>query len=216
MKTINQHLKCFNGIIIIFLLILTVFSCAKEPVADIKEASNALDSAITMEANRYAPEQFKTAEATLESAMREIDNQKRALFFRRSYENAQKMLLSSIESANAARELVIINKPKIQEEAKKFLSDAKSIIEVAHNNCDPIVFVYALMYGYYSSDYTKKESVIEQKRMRLRSLSDTLTQASIAFDKEDYLTARDKASIVLQEAKTISDEVLKLKAEVIR
>jgi hypothetical protein len=69
-------------------LFLTLASCQKPPVADLKGATAAVEKARHAEAARYAPEELKQAEETLRRARRSEIMETARLPFRRDYREA--------------------------------------------------------------------------------------------------------------------------------
>lgn len=177
------------------LLLVALVGCAKAPQEAIDAAKAALEAAKSMEADRYAAEQFTAAQDTLDAALAEIDKQNGKFALTRSYGSAAKLLASATTTANAAKDAAVANKAKMQAEAQQLLADAQAAITAGK----------ALLKK--APRGKESRAAIEAMQTDMTSIETMLSEANTAMSNGDYLTARDKASASLSKANAIADEV---------
>ena len=105
-----------------------IAGCAKPPQQEITNAQNAIESAKAAKAPIFADEQFKAAQAMVDSALADIRAQNTKSPFSHDYTKAKTMLLKATAAAEAAIAAVAANKAKISGEAKALLDKIKPII----------------------------------------------------------------------------------------
>lgn len=116
-----------------FLIVATVFvaalmsSCGKVPQADIDALNAAIDSAKTVQADVYLPDEFTAINDSLNVLMQNVEAQKSKLF-----KNYKDVKVKATELTTVAGELAgkaVVKKEEVKAEAEKALTDVKALVE---------------------------------------------------------------------------------------
>jgi hypothetical protein len=184
---------------LIVTLALVSFSCAQAPNDQIAAAKAAVEAARAFEP--YAPDAFKQAEDTLNTAMAEVEAQGGKFGFMRSYDQS-KNLLSTAESAaakakaegEARREAVKLEAQTLIQEAQGSLSAAQTALATAPRG-------------------KGTEADLAAMKADLEAMSTTVAEAETALAGGDFLGARAKAESVKTGAAQIAADIEQAKAK---
>lgn len=177
------------------LMLLALVGCSKAPEAEMTAASASFDAARAAEAEAYAPESFRTAQDTLNAAQAAKTEQdgKFALF--RSYGKSKEMFVRAQALAEKASTDAASEKERVKAEVMVLMADAKAAIDSA---------AAAVAKAPKGKD-TKAE--IELIKGSLDALTPAYTDAEMEFNNGKYLTAKTKFEGVMNQAKSIQDEI---------
>jgi hypothetical protein len=106
-----------------------IVGCAKPPQQELSNAQNAIEAAKAAKAPMFAEDQFKTAQALVDSGIADMRAQNTKSPFSQKYENSKKLLLQSAATSEAAIAAVATNKAKIFDEAKALFDKTKAMID---------------------------------------------------------------------------------------
>ncbi|MFH1754792.1 MAG: hypothetical protein ABIA59_03730 [Candidatus Latescibacterota bacterium] len=176
------------------LFTLTV-GCAKAPEDQVTTTRSALDSAMTAEAEKYAPEKFQAAKDSLEVAMAEIEKQNSKFSLMRKYGKSEQQLQSAESIARSAAQAAAANKAQIKLEAEDMMSqlqtaitESKALIEKAPRGKEGV-------------------AAIESIKSDVAAIEMTLTDISTALGNEDFIGAREMARAGLEKIQAINGEL---------
>lgn len=110
------------------LLVVLFTGCAQVPQEKLDEAQAALLRADEAEADLYVAEQFRAAQDSFAAAQVEIEVQSGKSAFSRDYSDAEALLQSTIDAAQAAIEGVEVGKEAVRLEAEGLLAEAQAAV----------------------------------------------------------------------------------------
>ena len=96
--------------VVVTIAALVAGACAKAPTQELEAAQVALAEAEAAGAADYAPEQWQTAQTTLNAAQAKIEEQNGKLGMMRSYDDAKTLLAQASTEAAAARDAAATGK----------------------------------------------------------------------------------------------------------
>ena len=170
--------------------------CAQPPQQEITNARNAIESAQAAKAPIFADEQFRSAQASVDSALADIRAQNTKSPFSHDYTKAKKMLLEATASAEAAIAAVPRNKAKIYEEAKALFEKIKPIIIESDKLLE------------YPIQRKNKEAVAF--RMKLNAAAASLPEDISKVSDEALLMTRNALRMTLMSVESVKTSVDKL------
>jgi hypothetical protein len=116
-----------------------IIGCARPPQQEITNVNNAIESAKAAKAPIFAEEQFRFAQAMVDSALADIRAQNSKSPFSHNYEKSKKMLLDATAAAEAAIAAVPANKAKIYNEAKALFDKTKATIDKSNKSLEELI-----------------------------------------------------------------------------
>jgi hypothetical protein len=173
-----------------------IVGCAKIPQQEINNAQNALESAKTAKAPMFAEEQFKTAQALVDSALADIRAQNTKSPFSHNYDKAKKMLLQSAATSEAAIAAVPPNKAKVFEEAKALFDKTKAMIDESNK--------------WIEEPLQKKNKVAIVLKMKLTAAAASLPEDITKVPDESLLMMRSGLRVTMTALESIKASVEKL------
>lgn len=181
-------------VVLAALLVLSA-GCSKAPEEQVATTKSAIDSAMVVEAEKYAPEQYKAAKDSLEAALAEIQSQNSKFALTRKYSRSEQQLQYAQSLARSAADAAVAGKEKIKSEANDMLAqlqaaidESKALIEKAPRG-------------------KEGAAAIESIKTDVAAVEMTLTEISTALGNEDFIGAREMASASLQKIQAINDEL---------
>ena len=177
------------------IIMIGLASCAQAPERELTEATQVLEQARAVEADRYASETFQEAADTLARAQAEIETQAEKSILSRSYGEAANLL----ESAKLAGSRAVYEAKSGKEQARQ---DAEAAIEDAQT---ALKSSQASLAKARPSNETRDD--LESMKADLEALQTVLAEAEMELEAGNYIEARDKAEMVLAEAMIIGQDV---------
>jgi hypothetical protein len=172
----------------IVLASVLAWGCARAPHDEVDRARSALDAATLAESEAYAPESFAAASKALSEALAEVDRQKRAPFFSRSFRRAKELLSRATDAAHETMAQAEKKREEARLESQELIRDAKLAVTSARKLAE-----------HGRGPRTAKEDW----KTGIESAFASLFQAESAFEAEQYLEAHRRA----EDAKAEADEV---------
>jgi hypothetical protein len=184
----------------VFALLIMV-SCGKSPDEEMQKANTAIEATRTAEAEDYAPDTYQMAMDTLNAAMaaKEEADGKFALF--RSYGKAKELFVRAEALANQAATEAAAEKERVKGEVTNLLTQAKAVLDSA----DMAVKKAPRGKG------TKAD--IELIKNDLAAATSSYEEAKSDFDSGKYAVAKTKLEVVIQKARSVSEEIAKAAAK---
>jgi hypothetical protein len=96
----------------LFLIVTT--GCAKAPEQKLKMAKSACSSAMAVEADQYASDEYEEADQLLNEAIKEMKQENKIFFLFRNYKDVEKKLDEVVVLANNAKESAKLEKERIE------------------------------------------------------------------------------------------------------
>lgn len=168
-------------------------ACAKQPTEDISAAKTAVDAVIAEGGEKYAPEDVKKINDTLTAAMDEIKVQDDKMM--KNYAKAKELLAQAKADAESLKVNLPMKKEESknnamasQEAAKTALADAKAMLAKAPKG-------------------KGSRADIEAMRADLKGLEESLAGVQTAIDSEDYASANQTATSIVDKANEVSAQI---------
>lgn len=186
--------KLFFAVLTLGVVLLVAAGCQKAPQAQLDLAKAVLDSARTVQADRYLAAEFNAIQDTLNAAVATIEEMKSVSALKRNYKGA----IAQLESVKTNAESLIANVAAKKEEVKKeaeglvgelttLVSEAKDLLAKAPKG-------------------KEGKAALEAIQQDITVIENTLAEAPGIVAKGDFLTAKDKLAAA-------KEKVLSIKAE---
>jgi hypothetical protein len=187
--------KVFFYVLALGVMILVASGCQKVPQAQLDLAKAALDSAKTVQADRYLPAEFNSIQDTFNLAVTTIETMKSQSFWKRNYKEAA----AQLDRVKANADVVITNTAAKKEEVKKAAQAA--IVEVNALVAENKELIKKAPKG------KEGKAALEAIQADLTTIESTVTEATGIITQGDYLTANDKLSAAKEKALSIKAEL---------
>jgi hypothetical protein len=182
-------------ILISALVLLSLSSCSKPPVAEMQNAQQAITAAKTAQAEQYAPEAYRAAMDSLNAAMAAKQQQDSKFALIRSYGKANEMFVRAEAAAKQAEAQAATQKEQVKNETAQLIQQAKSEIDAAT--------------AAISKAPRGKGSKVDLAMMQndLNAATASLADAQNDFDAENYLVAKSKVTAVIAKVQMVNQEL---------
>ena len=170
--------------------IMVISACSRVPDKEIKNASAAIDSAMTIKANYYAPKEFEKAKDALKKA--------EDLRSKRQYSKAKNFALLAKKMADTS--MVVSKRKKIITEIE--IEQLISYLQHKINLLEKVISK-AESFGVPSNE-------IENAKAELTELDRTLFMMILKNDEEDYETIRHEGQYAIEKASLTTYQLIKL------
>lgn len=170
--------------------IMVISACSKAPEKEIKQASAAIDSAMTIKANYYAPKEFQKAKEAFKIAQE--------LISKRQYGKAKNFAILAKKMADTS--MVVSKRKKIITEIE--IEQLISYLQHKINLLEKVISK-AESFGVPSSE-------IENAKQQLSELDRTLFTMIMKNDEEDYETIRHEGQYAIEKASLATYQLIKL------
>jgi hypothetical protein len=177
----------FHVFAVILIIIALIVGCAKPPEQEMASAKAAVDSAKSVEADRYAPDLFGQAKTKLNAGLAEVD--------KKNYDEARTLLVDAKATAKSAADAVPGKKEEIKSQTLSLLEQVPAAVEQAQKawkkaprgkgTREPLQMI--------KEEITAQEGAVEQVNQSLES--------------GDVLTAQQKAQAILDKLASITREL---------
>jgi len=179
------------SMVTIFLLV----GCAKQPTEEISAAKASVDAVVAEGAQKFAAEDAKKLNDSMQAAQDEIKVQDGKTF--KNYAKAKELLVKVKADAEtlkaglaAKKEEAKKNAAAAQEAAKASVAEAKALLAKAPKG-------------------KGSKADIEALKADLKGIEDSLAEIKSANDSEDYNAAIEKSNAIKDKAAAISDQIKK-------
>jgi len=187
-----------NTLKFLALSMVTIFllaGCAKQPTEEINAAKASVDAVVAEGAQKFAAEDAKKLNDSMQAAQDEIKVQEGKTF--KDFAKAKELLAKVKADAEtlkaglaAKKEEAKKNAAAAQEAAKASVADAKALLAKAPKG-------------------KGSKADIEALKADLKGIEDSLAEIKTANDAEDYNVAIEKSNAVKDKAAAISDQIKK-------
>lgn len=172
---------------VIIIIIAVIASCAKPPEQEMAAAKAAVDSAKSVEADRYAPDLFNQAKTKLNAGLSEVTN--------KNYEEAAKMLVDAKNTAKQAADAVPGKKEEMKAQTESLLEQIPAAVDNARKAW-------------------RKAPRGKGTRETLQMIKDEISAQEAAVDQVkqtlesgDMLTAKQQAQAIIDKLASITQEL---------
>ena len=166
---------------------LTSVACADPPDKEIQQAQGAIDTARAAGADQYAHDEFAAAEDALKRAHEAVAQ--------RDYRLALNNALDARERAQNAAKEAADRKPTARSEAERALLDAMTALNDAHTKLRAAETARA------------PAKALATARRAVTDGEDTVQKARAAFDRGDFLAAKETTAGITERLKTSAREI---------
>ncbi|MDO8722436.1 MAG: hypothetical protein Q7J31_09445 [Syntrophales bacterium] len=186
----NNTLKFLAlGVLTIFLLA----GCGKQPTEEINAAKTSVDAVVAEGAQKFAAEDAKKLNDSMQAAQDEIKVQDGKTF--KDYAKAKELLAKVKADAEALKAGLAAKK----EEAKKNAAEAQEAAKAS------VTETKALLAKAPKGKGSKAD--LEAFKADLKGIEDSLAEVKTANDSEDYSAAIEKSSAIKDKAAAISAQI---------
>lgn len=182
------------GIILGSTLAALLIGCAQAPEQEMHHARSALETTKNAGAEQYAYSALKAAEISYELAMKQVSEENRKLPFMRKYNKISEMLASSVAASEGAQAEVVRVKSRLREETKEMIGTTRSLADSAE------IILQA------SSRKKSADSLLGD----LEAVRVGIKDAEGSLSTENFLLAREKASLLQEKTKSLLTMAQKL------
>ena len=192
-----------NMMKLLALVMVTVFvlvGCAKQPTEELNAAKASIDAVVAEGAQKFAAEDAKKLNDSMQAAQDEIKTQEGKTF--KNYDKAKELLAKVKADAEtlkaglaAKKEEAKKNAVAAEEAAKASLAEAKALLAKAPKGKD-------------------SKADIEALKADLKGVEDSLAEIKAATDSEDYKVAIEKSNAAKDKAAAISEQIKQAMAKV--
>jgi hypothetical protein len=179
------------SMVMVFLLV----GCAKLPTEEINAAKASIDAVVAEGAQKFAAEDSKKLNDSMQAAQDEIKVQDSKTF--KDYKKAKELLAKVKADAETLKTGLAAKK----EEAKKNAAVAQEAAKAS------VAEAKALMAKAPKGKGSKAD--IEALKADLKGIEDSLAEVKSANDAEDYNAAIEKSNAIKDKAAAISDQIKK-------
>ena len=188
----NNTLKFLAlGVLTIFLLA----GCGKQPTEEINAAKASVDAVVAEGAQKFAAEDAKKLNDSMQAAQDEIKVQDGKTF--KNYAKAKELLAKAKADAETLKAGLAAKK----EEAKKNAAAAQEAAETSVKEAKGLLAKAPKGKG--------SKADLEALKADLKGIEDSLAEIKIANDSEDYSAAIEKSNAIKDKAAGISDQIKK-------
>lgn len=187
-----------NTLKFLALIMVTIFllvGCAKQPTEEINAAKASVDAVVAEGAQKFAAEDAKKLNDSMQAAQDEIKVQDGKTF--KDYAKTKELLAKVKADAEtlkaglaAKKEEAKKNAAVAQEAAKASVAEAKTLLAKAPKG-------------------KGSKADIEALKADLKGIEDSLAEIKSANDSEDYNAAIEKSNAIKDKAAAISDQIKK-------
>ncbi len=185
----NRMSMGFAGIIMIAILA----GCGKEPQVQLDAAKTAIESARTVQADVYLPDEFAAIQDSMNAILVDIELQKSKLF--RKFGDEKDRLNHVANMANQAAAGVDARKEEVKQEAQNLLNDIRNVI--AENTR----LIPRLPRG------KEGAQVIEQIKADLSGVEGAVSEAQGLFDNGSFMDALSMVKSAKAKAEGLNSEM---------
>ncbi len=178
-----------------------MISCGKVPQTDIDAANAAIDSAKTVGADQYLPDEFMAVQDSLRSALEAIEKAKSKMLFR-NYSDASNMLQNVKAMADQTIANTEIKKTQVREEVQSALAEVDSL--VAENK----VLIVKAPKG------KEGKAALDAINVELSAVATAAAEAKTLFDTGNFIGAKEKIMAAKDKAVSINAELKEAIAKV--
>jgi hypothetical protein len=185
------------------LVMVTVFvlvGCAKQPTEELNAAKASIDAVVAEGAQKFAAEDAKKLNDSMQAAQDEIKTQEGKTF--KNYDKVKELLAKVKADAEtlktglaAKKEEAKKNAVAAEEAAKASLAEAKALLAKAPKG-------------------KGSKADIEALKADLKGVEDSLAEIKAATDSEDYKVAIEKSNAAKDKAAAISEQIKQAMAKV--
>lgn len=176
-------------------LVALAVGCAKAPEDAVTTTRSVLDSVQVAEVQKYAPEQYRAAQDSLQAAMAEIEKQNSKFALTRRYGKAEAQLEAAQQLARTAADEAIAKKEALKAEAQDLLTQMQAALEEAKTLLAQ------------APKGKGEAAAVQSISSDIAQLELTANEVSNALANEDYIAAREMAKAGLEKVQSINMEL---------
>ena len=187
--------KLFFAVLTLGVILLVASGCQKVPQAQLDLAKAAVDSAKSVQADRYLSAEFIAVQDTLNMADNTIETMKSASFFKRNYKGAA----AQLDWVKTNADVLITNTLAKKEEVK--MQAEAAVIEVNALIAENKELVKKAPKG------KEGKAAIELIQQDITMIENTVTSAQANLAEGDYLSALDRLNAAKEAGVRIKTEL---------
>ena len=189
---------------VLSLVLFMVTSCAKLPQVELDAAIASLETAKSVEANRYLASEFNALQDTINAVTVAIEAEKSKFFISRDYDAIKEKLVKVSENANELKVKAEERKAQIRDEVQQTLVALSSLIE------ENKVLLAKAPKG------KEGKAALEAIKSDITIIEASVNEINTLINNGDYLTAQDKVNASKSKAEAIKEELNKAISKVRR
>jgi hypothetical protein len=179
---------------------IVVSSCGKLPQEKIDAAQAALDSAKTVQADLYVPQEYTAAQDSMNVVLASIEEKKSKLF--KKFDDETAKLDAIVVMANTAVTNAQTRKAEVIAEVQTNITDIKTLVS------ENLELIKKAPKG------KEGAAALEAMKADIAAIETAVAEAEALFANADYLTALDKTKAAKEKAVAINTELKEVIAKV--
>ena len=185
----------FKYFVLTMVITFLIAGCGKQPTEEINAAKASVDAVMAEGAQKFAAEDAKKLNDSMQAAQDEIKVQDGKTF--KDYAKAKELLAKAKADAETLKAGLAAKK----EEAKKNAAAAQEAAETSVKEAKGLLAKAPKGKG--------SKADLEALKADLKGIEDSLAEIKIANDSEDYSAAIEKSNAIKEKAAGISDQIKK-------
>ncbi|MBN1465820.1 hypothetical protein JXA02_08675 [candidate division KSB1 bacterium] len=188
-------MKVKLGLVVLGLVVVMMFGCAKAPQQAVDAAKATLEAAKTAEVDRYFADEYNAAYDSLSAALTEIETQNSKSALSRNYSKANALLASATATLNELMPQVEAKKVEVKAKVDTLLVNvqtemaaAKKLISIAPRGKEGKAAVQAI-------------------QGELAACETSLAEVSAVVEKGDWAAAQDQLNATLAKIASLKNEL---------
>ncbi len=187
--------KILFSVLSLGLLVVFATGCQKAPQAQLDLAQAAVDSAKSVEADKYIPAEFNAIQDSLNMVMTNIETINSQSFWKRNYKTSAAQLDAVIAASNTAVTNAVAKKAEVKAKVETSLAEAAALL--AEDN--------ALMLK--APKGKEGKAALEAIQQDLTAIESSITESTTLYNSGEYWSANDKITAAIEKANSIKQEL---------
>ena len=180
----------------LFIAVAVLAGCDDPPTAELDAAKQALDSARTVGAERFAADEYSAAQRAYSEAETTTNTEAERFFLFKDFEQARAQIADAKSKAMQAESAAEAEKKRQRESAEAVIATARDAIAAAYTSLEE------------APSGKGTEADIEELRAELSTAEADLDAAEAALDSENFSGAESLAESADQKATEVADGVM--------
>lgn len=187
--------KILFSVLTLGLLVVLATGCQKAPQVQMDLAKSAVDSAKSVEADKYIPAEFNAIQDSLNMVLTNIETINAQSFWKRNYKPSVAQLDAIVVKANEAVTNAIAKKAEVKAKVETSLTEAAAVL------AEDKALVLKAPKG------KEGKAALEAIQQDLTVVEAAINETTTLYNQGEYMAANDKISAAIEKANSIKQEL---------
>jgi len=187
--------KFLFSVLILGLLVVLATGCQKAPQAQMDLAKSAVDSAKSVEADKYIPAEFNAIQDSLNMVMTNIETINAQSFWKRNYKPSIAQLDAIVIASNNAVTNAVAKKAEVKAKVEASLTEAAALLAE-----DKALMLKA-------PKGKEGKAALEAIQQDLNVIEASINETTVLYNQGEYMAANDKITAAIEKANSIKQEL---------